>query len=298
MVGVAGNVKRPAIYEMARPMTLKGALDLAGGVTYAGWLQHVQVERVENHAKRIVVDFDLSEPAADNPQLATPIQDGDVVKVLSVIGPEQNVVFVQGHVLRPGKYELKPAMRLKDLLSYDMFQPQVNMDYGEIERLVPPDLHPIVIPFSLSKVLEGDPSQNMELTRLDTIRLFRWDEKAKRSVSISGMVYEPNEYRFIPGMRLTELIDAAGGLMKNTYLKTAELTRQYITQDGMRTEKVDVDLEKALAGDPNSNLLCRTMITSWSGRSRNWSSTRPWRYPARCDSQVPTRSARESGSAP
>jgi len=255
VVGVAGNVKRPAIYEMARPMVLKEVLDLAGGVTYAGWLQHVQVERVENHAKRIVVDFDLSEPALDGQRLATPIQDGDVVKVSSVIGPEQNVVFVEGHVLRPGKYELKPGMRLKDLLSYDLFQPQVNMDYGEIERLVPPDLHPIVIPFSLGKVLEGDPGQDVALTRFDRIRLFRWDQKAKRSVSISGMVYEPNEYRFIPGMRVTELIDAAGGLQKNTYLKTAEISRQYITQDGMHTEKVDIDLEKALAGDPNSNLL-------------------------------------------
>ena len=260
VAGVAGNVKRPAIYEMAGPMKLKEVLDLAGGVTYAGWLQHVQVERVENHQRRIVVDFDLSQLANNaqrttNNELATPINDGDLIKVFPVTGLEQNVVFLEGHVIRPGKYELKPGMRLGDLLGGDVFQPQVNMDYAEIERLVPPDFHPIVIPFNLGKVLQGDPSLNMAMSRFDRIRLFRWDEKAKRSVSISGMVYEPNEYRFIPGMRLTEIIDASGGLMKNTYLKTAELTRRYVTQDGLRTEKTEVDLEKALAGDPNHNVL-------------------------------------------
>jgi protein involved in polysaccharide export with SLBB domain len=151
VAGVAGNVKRPAIYEMAKPMVLQEVLNLAGGVTYAGLLQHVQVERVENHAKRIVADFDLSGPTTHEPRttnndprtansggLATPIQDGDVVKVFSVIGPEQNAIFLEGHVLRPGKYELKPGMRLADVLSYDIFKPQINMDYGEIERLIPP----------------------------------------------------------------------------------------------------------------------------------------------------------------
>jgi polysaccharide export outer membrane protein len=43
VVGVAGNVKRPAIYEMSRPMSLAEVLQLAGGITYAGWLQRVQV---------------------------------------------------------------------------------------------------------------------------------------------------------------------------------------------------------------------------------------------------------------
>ena len=62
VVGVGGNVKRPAIYEMAKPMTLREVLDLAGGVNYAGWLRQVQVARVENHQRRIVVDFNVAEP--------------------------------------------------------------------------------------------------------------------------------------------------------------------------------------------------------------------------------------------
>jgi protein involved in polysaccharide export with SLBB domain len=258
VVGVAGSVKRPAIYEMAKPMTLTEVLDLAGGVTYAGWLQRVQVERVDNHTRRIVADFDISQRAdvsKEKQATDTIVQDGDVVNVFPVTGLEQNVVYLEGHVVRPGKYEFVPGMRLRDILkSYGALQSQPSLQYGEIERLVEPDLHPITIPFNVRKLLEGHESENIELTRFDTIRVFRWDERIKRTVSVSGLVFRPGEYRLIPDMTANDLIDAAGGLMKNAYLKTAEVTRRHISQTGMRTEKIDIDLERALAGVPEHNI--------------------------------------------
>jgi len=261
VVGVAGNVKRPAIYEMTAPMTLGQVLDQAGGVTFAGWLQRVQVERVEDHRRRIVVDCDLSkgDASADRPQaLDTMVQDGDVVKVFAVAGVEQNIVQLQGHVSRPGKYEWKPGMRLSDLVdSYNAVRPQPNTDYAQIERLVPPDLHAIMIPFNLGQLLAGDAAQDLELAQYDTIRLFKWDERPSQSVTISGMVFDPSDYRLVPDMKVRDLVDIAGGLQKNAYLRTAEITRRHISQEGMVTEKIDVDLEKALAGDPNHNLPLR-----------------------------------------
>jgi len=188
VAGVAGNVKRPAIYEMSETMTLAEVLDLAGGVTYAGWLQ-------------------------------------------------------------------KSGMRLRDILhSYEVLQRQPNLEYAEIVRLVEPDYHPVVIPFNVGKLLEGDESENIELAQFDTIRVFRWDERIKRSVLVSGFVYRPSEYSFIPDMRVSDLINTAGGLRKNAYLKTAEITRRHISQAGMQIEKIDIDLEKALTGVPEHNI--------------------------------------------
>ena len=136
VVAVAGNVKRPAIYEMAGPMSLNQVLGLAGGVTFGGWLQRVQVERVEDHQRRIVVDFDISRSetqAEDSPPGETILQDGDVVKVFAVATREERVVYVEGHAVRPGKYVWKPGMRLGDILpSYDVLQPQPNLEYGEV----------------------------------------------------------------------------------------------------------------------------------------------------------------------
>lgn len=261
VVGVAGNVKRPAIYEMTGPTTLKQALDLAGGVTVAGWLQRVQVERIDNHESRIVVDFDISPggtPQNSAMAVNTVLRDGDVVKVFPVTSQEAKVIFLEGHALRPGKYEWKLGMRLKDILvSYEALQRQPNTEYGEIIRLVPPDLHPTTIPFNLGRLLAGEPSQNIELTQYDTIRVFRWDQRISQKVTISGMVFDPNDYRLVPDMKVRDLIDVAGGLQKNAYLRTAEVTRRHISQEGVATEKIEINLEKVLAGDPDNNIPLR-----------------------------------------
>jgi protein involved in polysaccharide export with SLBB domain len=258
VVGVAGNVKRPAIYEMSKPMTLAEVLQLAGGITYAGWLQRVQVERVDRHEKRIVADFDISgrtDTSKEKQASDIMVQDGDVVKVFAISPLEQNVVNLEGHAARPGKYELKPGMRLRDIIhSYQDVGAEPDLEYGEIERLVEPDLHAEVIPFNLGRLLDGNESENIELARFDTIRIFRWDERTKRSVSVSGLVFRPGQYRLIPGMKVSDLIDTAGGLQKNAYLKTAEITRRHISQQGMETEKIEIDLEKAIPGDPEHNI--------------------------------------------
>jgi protein involved in polysaccharide export with SLBB domain len=259
VVAVAGDVKRPAIYEMAGPMSLQEALDLAGGATFAGWLQRVQVERVENHRRRIVADFNLSDQASQPEQsraLAMVVQDGDLIKVLSIDDRRENVVTLEGHVVRPGIYEWKPGMKLRDvLLSYDVMQPQPNLSEGEIVRLVPPDLHPTIVSFNLGRLMSGDQSENIELAQYDTIHVFKWDERHVETVRISGMVYEPNQYRLTADMRVRDLITRAGGLRKNAYLRKAEVTRSHVSQNGMTTEQINIDLALAMAGDPQQNIL-------------------------------------------
>jgi polysaccharide export outer membrane protein len=69
------------------------------------------------------------------------------------------------------------------------------------------------------------------------------------------MVYQPGEYRLVDGMRVNDLLNLAGGVQKNAYLRMAELTRRDIRQEGMVSEKIDLDLEKAMAGDPGYNIL-------------------------------------------
>jgi protein involved in polysaccharide export with SLBB domain len=261
VVAVAGNVKRPAIYEMKEPAPLRNVLELAGGASFAGWLQRVQVERVENHERRVVVDVDISRAAAGQAGRRgseTLVEDGDIVKVFAVAPRQERVVHLEGYFLRPGKHEWRPGMRLADILdSYDVLRPQPNTDYGEIKRLIPPDLHPIIIPFNPGKVLAGDEAENIALAQYDTIRVFSWDERDLDVVTVSGMVFDPNQYRLVPDMRVSDLVDAAGGLKKNAYYRTAELTRRHVSQEGMSTEKIDVMLARALDGDPEQNILLR-----------------------------------------
>jgi protein involved in polysaccharide export with SLBB domain len=58
-------------------------------------------------------------------------------------------------------------------------------------------------------------------------------------------------------MTVKDLISLSGGLKYFAYGKEAELTRTHITDGGPKAEKIIFSLEKALIGDPESNLLLK-----------------------------------------
>ncbi|MDI6784420.1 MAG: SLBB domain-containing protein, partial [bacterium] len=184
------------------------------------------------------------------------LRDGDLVKVFPILPEKMNVVYLEGHVYRPGEYELKDGMRLQDLIpNYAVILPHPSLEYGQIIRLIEPDLHPVGIQFNLGKLLAGDTSQNLLLQKWDRVQLFPWSARLKKSVRISGLVHQPGEYSLSDGMRVKDLVLNAGGFTKNAYLRHAEVTRRIITQDGMETKKLEVNLEEAMRGDQEQNIL-------------------------------------------
>ena len=66
----------------------------------------------------------------------------------------EDAIYLQGHVLRPGRYSYKPGMKLTDLISsYADLLPEPAPHYAEIIRLNPPDFHPSVESFDISAAL-------------------------------------------------------------------------------------------------------------------------------------------------
>jgi protein involved in polysaccharide export with SLBB domain len=130
VAGVAGNVKRPAIYEVTPGTTLQQLVETAGGITPSGYLQRVHVERFVAHEKKVVVDLDLSTaPSPGTKDLwRTVIQDGDLISVLPIVTTLENVVNLEGHVIRPGRYELKPALAT---CYHTALLPEPYVDYAD-----------------------------------------------------------------------------------------------------------------------------------------------------------------------
>jgi protein involved in polysaccharide export with SLBB domain len=258
IAGVAGHVKQPAIYELKDTMNLGDLIKLAGGITAVGYLERVQIERMQANQKRIVSDFNLAgmEGATAKPEFRITVQDGDLIKIFPILPEKMNVVYLEGQVYRPGEYEFKEGMQLLDLIpNYSVLLPHPSLEYGQIIRLMEPDLHPIGIQFNLGKLLAGDTAQNLRLQRWDRIQIFSWSERLKKSVRIVGLVYQPGEYDLSIGMRVKDLVLSAGGFVKNAYLRKAEVTRRIITQDGMETQKLEVNLEEAMRDNPEQNIL-------------------------------------------
>ena len=257
VAGIAGNVRRPAIYEIRDQTTIGRLLELAGGVMPTGYLQNVVIERIENNRRRIVKSFNLEgrqEPGEY--QMTTRVFDGDVVKVFPVHRQMQQVVFLEGHVKYPREYEFRPGMRVSDLIpSYEQLLPEPYLKRAEIIRLVPPDLHPEIVEFNLGALLAGDQSQNIALQDMDRVMVYdKAEKKDLPQVTITGAVRQPGTYRLYQGMRVKDLIFKADNLLPGAYTENASLSRMTVAQD--RTDVVTIDFSpaKAIAGDPTADI--------------------------------------------
>ena len=253
-VTVTGMVRRPAIYELNGEETVEDALELAGGILPAAALRHVEVQRLEAHEKRTMLSLDLS---PDNPapsQLASfKIQEGDEIHIFPIAQYNQDTIYLQGHVQRPGRYSYHAQMKLTDLIaSYKDILPEPAAHYGEIIRLNPPDFHPTVVSFDLASAM-ADPAAGPALQPLDTVRIFsRFDFEPAPTVFVVGEVRSPGNYRTSGQASLRDAVFLAGGLKPDAAMDTAQLFR--INPDG--TSKIfSVNLGSALNGNANDNIL-------------------------------------------
>jgi polysaccharide export outer membrane protein len=253
-VTITGMVRRPAIYELRDEKTLADALELAGGILPAATLKHVEVQRLEAHEKRTMLSLDLSPDNGKEPELtAFNIKDGDEIHIFPIAPYNQDMIYLQGHVLRPGKYSFTEGMKLTDIItSYNDLLPEPAAHYGEIIRLNPPDFHPTVVSFDLATAMK-DPATAPPLQPLDTLRIFsRFDFEPAPIVSISGEVRSPGTYKTSGQSSLRDAVFIAGGLTPNASLDNAQVFR--INPDG--TSKIfSVNLRAALDGNASDNIL-------------------------------------------
>ena len=170
-IGVAGNVKRPAIYELKDKFDLHHVLELAGGVIPSAYTQQMQVERIIKNEKQIVIDINDKTLSMVKDFV---LQDADIVKVFSIVDLDENSVYLTGNVKRPGKYAFKPGMRIKDLVkSTEDLQPATYFEYALIKRETPPNREIVLIPFNLGRLLlQNDAAYNYELTPKDQVFIF------------------------------------------------------------------------------------------------------------------------------
>jgi polysaccharide export outer membrane protein len=256
-VTVEGMVRRPAIYELDGEKDLAQVLELAGGILPAATLKHIEVDRLVAHEKRTMLSVNLPDgdslDAAEKQLASFAIQDGDDVRVFPVAPYTQDAVYLEGHVLRPGKYAYHAGMKLTDLISsYKDLLPQPATSYAEIIRLEPPDYRPRVDDFNLARAL-ADPAAAPKLEPLDTVRIFgRYDFEDAPTVWVGGDVRRPGLYRTDGQIRLRDAIELAGGLGSDADLNWAQV---YEPEANGALRVASVNLREAMAGGPVSNLV-------------------------------------------
>jgi len=251
-IAVSGAVRRPAIYELkAGESTLATVVADAGGFTASASPAHIAIERIDANGQRETATLDLGEQAdaaRDNHALAAfQMRDGDRVRIAPILPYSQRAIYLEGHVVRPGRVPYSEGMRLSNVLrSYQDMLPEPAAQ-GEVVRLVPPDLHAETIDFNVPDVLIGN--ANLDLQPFDTVRIFgRYEQDAPR-VSIQGEVLRPASYPLSRGMTAAQLVRMAGGFKRDALLESADLT-SYGVLDGNRVagSLATVPIGAAVAG--------------------------------------------------
>ena len=254
-VAVAGMVKRPAIYELKNETKLSDVLNDAGGVLVSASLTHITIERVVAQGHRTTLTLDLPEgsTAESSRKLmdAFSIQDGDQVRVAPILPYSEKAIYVEGHVIRPGKLPYRDDMKLNDVLrSYQDLLPE-PADRGEIIRLMPPDLRAEAIEFNLPDVLAGN--EQIHLQPFDTIRIVGRYEADGPKVQVHGEVLHPGTYPLSRGMTVARLVRMAGGFNRSALVDSADLA-SYDIKDGKQVlnRRDTVKIGEAV-NDPNSS---------------------------------------------
>ncbi len=111
-VAIAGDVHVPAVYELKNENTsVEEALRFAGGLSATASLLRASVERLGENKTRTVLDISL-----EGAGLATPLQKGDLLRVLPVSPQFQNTITLRGNVAETGRFSWHPGMRLSDII--------------------------------------------------------------------------------------------------------------------------------------------------------------------------------------
>jgi polysaccharide biosynthesis/export protein len=255
-VTVEGMVRRPAIYELKDEKNLASVLELAGGLLPTATLRHVEVQRLVAHQSQTMMSLDIPEVDSDSEVTkkleAFEIHDGDRIRVFPIAPYNQDAVYVEGHVIRPGRYSYRQGMRVTDVItSYKDLLPEPAGQYAEIIRLNAPDFHPTVESFDLTDAL-ANPTQAPVLNAMDTVRIFsRFDFENPPAVSVWGDVRAPGTYRTAGQIHLSDAVHLAGGIAADAQIDDAQVFR-YLPDGKMKIFSVSLNL--ALEGDPTANI--------------------------------------------
>lgn len=221
---VAGEVKQPGAYQLSSVATVLNALYAAGGLTDLANFREIAVRR---HGETVTFyDFYdlLLHGNAENDIM---LQSGDVVFV-----PVHGIrASISGAVVRPAIYELTAGQTLRELVeAAGGFRADAALRRISISRIVPPDQRTpdgpqrMVLDVTLDQLAGGRPPP-FSIESGDSITVFQIAKARRAAVQLNGAVYQPGTYGWHQGMRISELIELAGGFRPAVYTRRAHIER-------------------------------------------------------------------------
>ncbi|MCX2481825.1 SLBB domain-containing protein [Pedobacter sp. MC2016-15] len=216
-VGIDGEVKRPALYELRINEQLNDLLTYAGGFTDIAYRGTAKIEQI-NETEREVKDVPSSLFSDFTPR------NGDLVHIGAITNRFANRIILEGAVNRPGVYELTAGLSLSALLKNAQgLKPEAYMERGYIKR-TQPNLEKEYISFSPAAVIAG--SNDLPLLREDSVMIQdRAEFLSNQNVTINGNVRKPAVFTYRKGIKLADVLTMSGGFTEVAATHHVEISR-------------------------------------------------------------------------
>jgi len=261
VVALAGELKRPGIYELKGASTMAQALSFAGGMLPSSRSSSVTLLRFDAQGK-VLQTADV----ADKAFVEAAAGDGDFVYFGRVSDLLLGQVQVSGAIKYPGRYEVRSFRTLKELLEKAQLLPETNLFYGRVYRtdqsgrdrsfafspsevlgiatatktkagVGTPGSQPIAASASSEESIStgnlSAPASEVPLSEFDRVVLYRYDDTAidaeldrfADTLMFSGPVKYPGFYLYKEGMMLSNLL-AENPLLLDANPYYAEIVRR------------------------------------------------------------------------
>ncbi|WP_073169939.1 SLBB domain-containing protein [Tangfeifania diversioriginum] len=217
-VAVSGEFKRKGLFEVKEDERLNDVIRFAGGFTSDAYWTNLKIYR-KNIGGKSIIDVPFHEAESALILNGDSIFSGQTVKIF------KNRVTISGAVFRPGEYEWKENMTLKDLIfKADSLKGNAFLNRAIITRLNS-DSTRRTLSFDLNPILSGE--NTILLNPEDSVQIKSLlDLKQTPYISVTGEVLEPGDFHFAENTTLADAIFMAGGFTEAADSSFIEVSRR------------------------------------------------------------------------
>jgi protein involved in polysaccharide export with SLBB domain len=234
-INISGAVFRPGTYELTDGLTLSGLINKAQGVKENYFSNRGQIIRLQENLSPMTLSFNVDEVLKGTGDLKLQREDQVIIQDITSMR-ERRTINIIGEVQNPGAMEYTDNMTLKDLVfKAGGFTEAASESYIELARRHSyeesnqiSDEIVKLYQFSINRELKLDiEDEKFILQPFDYIYVRKAPSyHTQRNVVISGEVRYPGAYSINSKTeRISDLINRAGGLMPNAFVKGARMKR-------------------------------------------------------------------------
>lgn len=236
VVEITGAIKRPYFYELLEGESLRAALLFAGGLAPDAYYKNIQIRRYIKDEEKII-DIDFGKLLADSADFE--LVNGDIISISTIKEAYSNFVTVQGAVKLPGEYELKPEIKIRDVLVKSGVMLSAVKERIYVKR-IQPDFSIKYININVDSIMYYPESEsNIYLRALDIIEVkFKSEYVDEYNIRLDGAVRKPGKYRHSDSLSLADLIYLGNGIKNEATKSIIEISRLIQKNDGTTATEI------------------------------------------------------------